>query len=405
MPYNFKSLGDRLPGADQRLELCHDSGKTTVWLELTNTDYITDGTSNNFVTVLIGAVRGGQGWVPIGFGDAARLRHKSIALGNSLGPKIAQFQRAICRSWQTSNLSSLAKGLTVGSDQSSPGFVMKALKTGFDAIGESLRTYSGPRITGFTVDEVVTYLTSRARMNGVEAMDGGLADFEKIAPAPGLTEDAPIVDGGDNRDIKYIKSRKPHGGRFPYTPQSVPVEFQRVIGYGFRGDSRPPSLVKSDGGFNPNFTRPSHIAEAAQKGTPPDSLNLETFIADQFMGGYISVTKSYAMAKAFATGQKGTTNTGPGWIYACFVEGGFLVPRKGTHHCTLPDGTKKTIKVPHNEQEISMPGLLDWEDVVACRKVDASGAYVGSVYLRSSFQKEDPKAYRQVWELLSGAPQ
>ena len=40
MTFNMRYLPGQLPDAAKRVELCHDQAKTTVWLELTNTDYI-----------------------------------------------------------------------------------------------------------------------------------------------------------------------------------------------------------------------------------------------------------------------------------------------------------------------------------------------------------------------------
>ena len=407
MTFNMRYLPGQLPDASKRVELCHDQAKTTVWLEFTNTDYIVDGSSNDFVTALIGAVPSGKGWAPIDFGDTARLRGKTYGLGNTLGSKVADFQRAICRSWTREDLSGLAKGLTFGHDKSSAAFVMKALKTGFDEIGVTFHAYSGLRMKGFTVDEVVTYMTNHAGWYLGGAVDGGLLDFEEKPAAPGMKEDR--ANTGDKRKLDYIKSGKKHGGRFAYaaeTAASVPTEFTRVIGYGYRGDSRPPSVIKSAGGFNSNYTRPDHAEKAQKQNKAQDqALNLESFLQDQFYGGYISVSKSYAVAKGFACGMGATTPPGPGWVYACFVEGGFIIPPSGKNTYTLQDGTKVTINIRFDEQEISMPGLLDWDDVVACRKVDANGFFDGNVFIRRSLLSDDPQAADKVWKQLSGESQ
>ena len=410
MPFNYRQLPGALPNAAGRVELCYDRAKTTVWLEFTNTDYIVGGSAGTLVTALIGAVRGARDWSPINFGDALRLKSHAVVLGNALGPNVAEFQRAICRSWSGTDLTGLAKGLTFGQDQSSAGFLMKALKTGFDAIGEAMHAYSGLRVKGFTVDEVVSYMTKRATAQGVSVVDGGLLDFQETPPAPGLNED--IAKQSDSRTLSYIKSGKKHGGRFAYsaeTDKTIPREFTRVIGYGFRGDSRPPSAIKSAGGFNPNYTRPDQIEKAKLDNAAQDqALNLESFLANQFYGGYISVTRSYAVAKGFATGMGGTTGgRGPGWVYACFVEGGFIIPPASLtpQTFTLQNGKKASLMIKYNEQEISMPGLLDWEDVVACRKVAKTGSFEGNVYIRRSLITDDFQAANKIWKQLSGETQ
>ena len=408
MPNNFRYFPGQLPDAAKRVELCHDLAKTTVWLELTNTDYILDCMNDTPVTVLIGAVPKGNDWAPIDFGDAARLRGRSFALGNMLGEDVANFQREICRSWTRKDLSGLAKGLTFGQDSSSAAFVMKALKTGFDAIGEPMSNYSGFRTKGFTVDEVVAYMTRRAPMKGGVVVDGGLLDFEEKAPAPGMKEDRAWLS--DGRILDYIPSAQAHGGRFAYTAETnaaIPIEFTRVIAYGYRGDSRPPSEVKSDGGFNSNYTRPAHIARARRENKPDDrAFDLPAFLKNQFYGGYISVSRSYAVAKWFACGKgKTTSGPGPGWVYACLAEGGFMIPPAGEKTYTLLNGDKVTIDIPNAEQEISMPGLLDWDDVVACRRVTEDGWFEGNVFIRRSLQNADPRAARKIWKQLSGKSQ
>ena len=197
----------------------------------------------------------------------------------------------------------------------------------------------------------------------------------------------------DARRIEPIASRKPHGGRFTYETDTSGVPFPRVLAYGFRGDSRPPSVLKNAGGFLPNYTRAAHI-EKNVNNRQDQALNLESFIANQEYGGYLSVTKSIAVAKAFAIGKGGTTPPGPGWVYACFAEGGFLLPAQGAHRW-----------VKFNEQEISVPGILDWDDIVGCRHVQKNGSFDGNVYLKAGLAQEDADACLEIWELLSGASQ
>ncbi|TCI00976.1 hypothetical protein EJV46_00530 [Roseococcus sp. SYP-B2431] len=407
MPYHAIRLGTALPGASRRVELCHDRAKTTVWLQLTNTEFIIGGASPVFVTALIGAIRTPTGWQPIDAGTAARLRDVTIAFGTKLGDRIDEFQRAITRDWSTfdgARASHWAKGLTVGHDMSNPSFVMKAIKTGFDAIGVSVSAYSGLRMKGFSVDDAIDYLQRRAAVAGVNVVDGALLDFEEIGPDPTLRVQEDKAYQSDPRMIPYVPAkRNGHGGHFSYPELTASVPFPRVLAYGFRGDSRLPSAIKNAGGFNPNYTRPDQIAKAAAQGNAQDrALNLPEFLANQFYGGYISVCKSYAVTKAFATGMGGTTPPGPGWVYACFVEGGFVIPPAGTIPATA---THPQIKIPYNEQEISMPGLLDWDDVVGCRRVSSNGRFEGNIFLRQTMAQQDPQAAVALWKLLSGETQ
>jgi len=394
-------LGAAFPGAQKRIEICHDRAMTTIWLELTNTEYIVNGgKSLRLVKVLIGAVQKGSNWVPIDRGSAARFRDVTIAMGTKLTHSTAKFQKAIIDHWKGFNSKQAkkwAKGTTFGTSFTSASFVMKALKTGFDAIGQPMSAYSGFRTADFTVADVLTYLKRRSAPVGAAIFDGGLLEFEEIGTAPGYEPPYPQDKAkvSDARVIPYIASAKAHThkGYFAYQNQTSGVPFQKVIAYGFRGDSRPPSGIKNAGGFLPNYTRPAHIEK--HKGLAQDqALNLQSFIANQEYGGYLSVTKSVAVAKAFATGLGGTTGRGAGWVYACFAEGGFHLPAQGAHPW-----------VKFNEQEISMPGILDWSDVVGCRHVQQDGNFDGNVYLKRTLFHEDPKAAVEIWELLSGLSQ
>lgn len=395
------TLGAALPGAEKRIELCHDRAKTTAWLQLTNSEYIINGLpSSRFVTVLIGAIKQGANWVPINPGTAARLRDVTIALGTNLALSTGKFQKAIIDHWKHFNsvqAKQWAKGTTFGTSLTSASFVMKALKTGFDAIGQPMAAYSGLRGADFTVEDVLTYLNKRSAPIDATVFDGGLLDFQEIGPMPGYEAPYPQDPAaqGDPRLIPYIASAKPlpHDPHFAYEAETGAVPFERVVGYGFRGDSRPPSAIKNAGGFLPNYTRPAHIDK--HKGKAQDqALNLESFIGNQEYGGYISVTKSVAVAKAFATGLGGTTDRNAGWVYACFVEGGFHLPKPGDHAWVI-----------YGEQEISMPGVLDWSDIVGCRHVRQDGGFEGNVYLKHSLAHHDPQAAVTIWELLSGRSQ
>ncbi|MEP9375854.1 hypothetical protein ABLE91_03995 [Aquabacter sp. CN5-332] len=148
------------------------------------------------------------------------------------------------------------------------------------------------------------------------------------------------------------------------------------------------------------------LGSSEDKPIPDDqALNLPRFINNQFYGGYCSVSKSYGVAKAFATNANGTVvDGGPrnaGWVYVCLVEGGFVIPAKGTVVTVGSD----TGAIPYNEQEISMPGILEWDDVVACRKVHRTGAFEGRIYIKQSLIMHDIYAAREIFFLLSGLSQ
>jgi hypothetical protein len=396
----YKQFTGTPPVASELVELCHNSSKTMVWLQLTNSDWIMGGNGGTFVRVYIGAYPDGRHWHAMD-AKAATWRDATHSFGNKLGPSkdVARFQRAITLDWKQFdgyNPGRWAKGLTFGTSISTAGFVMKALKTGFDAMGGGpLATYSGMRVKGFTVDDAIDYLARRAAQSGITVSYGGVADFEELAPDPAgqATEDPARTK--DPRNIPVIPSTRPHGGRYAYATETAHIRFPRVNAYGFRGDSRAPSAIKDAGGFNPNYTRPDHIAQNVGQ-AQDQALNIGSFLKNQNYGGYISVCKSYAITKGFASGMGGTTARGPGWVYACLVEGAFNIPPAGLHG---------GINVPYNEQELSMPGLIDWDDVMGYRKVDQTGVFEGNIFLRRIMRSQDPQAYKKIWDLLSGQSQ
>jgi len=418
-----------LPDANRRVELCYDREKKIVWLQI---NYIKGAF---FETGYIGAIpTASGGWTAIDLATVLRSRDNVLSFGTKLGEdieKIEKFQTAILCEWDAFNgarPARWAKGLTFGHDLSSPSFVIKAIKTGFDAIGVRVAAYDGLRTNGYTVEDTILYLQKRAAAAGIATRDSGLLDFKEIIPDSSLRVQEDRAKTGDKRDIPCIISKRRHGGRFAYAESTESIPFPRVNSYGFRGDNRAPSGIKNAGGFNPNYTRPAHIAEAKDKGIDAaiaeglareevmknarsldlpgfkNALDLPAYILAQQLGGYISVTRSYAVAKFFAAGMGGTTDQrGPGWVYACFVEGAFVLPPKGS---IIPaEGTRPEIKVPYNEQELAMPGVLDWEDVIGCRRVDANGVFTGNIFMRASMFQEDADSAIQIWKLLSGESQ
>ena len=57
------------------------------------------------------------------------------------------------------------------------------------------------------------------------------------------------------------------------------------------------------------------------------------------------------------------------------------------------------------EQEMTVAGMIDWEDVVACREVKKTGEFHGPVYMRRFLGRTDKAASMKIWKLLSGKSQ
>ncbi len=426
--YSDKVPGQQFPEVGELVRLGYDKSRKIAWLELRNTRLrTTSGDEEGVQRVLIGAVnKPPTGWEPIQLSDATGGQYASMTSIFSDPYEVLAFQRAILKSWTTlqtqfdfshGTVDHLAKGTMFGKSLTSASFVAKALKTGFEAIGKGVATWF--KLTNWSIDDLLAYANRRAPA----FRDFGLVDFKQFAPDPKYDAAAgdPMVSN-DGRNLRRIDSAIAASFKGPFTYEKELREvngiipFSRVIAYGFRGETRPPGTVKGAGGFLPNYTRPEHIGKHGAKlqdalgGHDMDALNdwmeaetgalnLQNFIKDQTFKGFVSTTKSVAVAKQFATTKwlpNGMMHRGQvdGWVYACLVVGAIELPPRFSHPW-----------VKFNEQELTMPGMLDWENVVACRRVLRTGKFEGPVYMRPALERKDPKAAKKIWKLLSGKSQ
>jgi hypothetical protein len=368
--------------------------------------------------VLVGAVERGA-WQAIGPGDTTGAKTVPIYFADD--SNVFAFQKAIVDSWSTFS-SQTASEFTKGwssraglKSLTSANFVVKALKTGFEAIGKYVSF--GNKLGAWTIDDLLRFAEPLKRP-GVKPV--GLAGFDAVLPNPyydGLTyaKEQPLDTNDDTRNIARIPSVKAtQAGNFSYAHElrNLPARFGRYVTYGFRGDTRDPVGLQQDK-FTPNYTRPKHIqAKAKAMGVAEkdvqqaEPMNLSRFLGNQSLGEFISTSKSVLIARLFATTTWPTHMpdyySTDGWVYACFVEGAIEIPPMGTY--TGQDGTTK-FNVPYNEQELSMPGMLDWDDVVACRRVLIDGRFTGPVYIHPALQDRDRTAAPIIYDLLSGKKQ
>ena len=217
------------------------------------------------------------------------------------------------------------------------------------------------------------------------------------------------------------------------------AELEWISAYTFRGDKRNPDQIKSASGFKPPSTRTDDayikgkVYESFKKylmarwqidlsKTPAldngdkflamvqgitnedestfyqymawrtivksEELHLGRMLADETLKGYISTSRAVAVAKGFA---------GTGWVYVLRLSNGIVVPAK--------DGDHPWTKI-FGEQEIAYPGGLGWDAVMGFRQVTQGKFAPGQpLYIRKSLQKEDPKTFDILYDLLSGKPQ
>ncbi len=206
----------------------------------------------------------------------------------------------------------------------------------------------------------------------------------------------------------------------------------RVQAYTFRGDTRPPREIKKAAGFLPPITRTdakymenviypqfskylqskmgtsisfADFQKCVNQSMDPglrkmfvyygiwraciehESLHLGRMLAEEALKGFISTSRATTVAKGFAKEN--------GWVYVLFVNGGFVVPKKGSHAWTAIFG----------EQEIAMPEPVPWEAIMGFRQTNAGKKFTGPIYLRDTFEASESEAAQKCYDLLSGKKQ
>jgi len=127
-------------------------------------------------------------------------------------------------------------------------------------------------------------------------------------------------------------------------------------------------------------------------------LHLGVYVAQQDYKGFISTTRSSAIAKRFANWYSATVECFT-YCYAVRCRGGFALP-------STADRSKRwvqTLTKLHNfvgyaEQEVAMPGAIWWEDVVGMRVIrcDEEGQFFsGPIFLQDALTKEYHKRKTQ----------
>ncbi len=98
--------------------------------------------------------------------------------------------------------------------------------------------------------------------------------------------------------------------------------------------------------------------------------------------GFISTTTNIFTAKSFS---------GNGTVYAMYQEGGYLLPDKLDDNYDLSTGGHMT---GFSENEIAVPGAVDWDDIVAY--LSFSGKNKDILMVRDGLKEIDKKAYDQI---------
>jgi hypothetical protein len=307
------------------------------------------------------------------------------------------------------------KGRTKGSAiETPPGLVLKALKTGFEILG--VKSDSGTRFSAYKVTDIEPYVRTHKTIaerifptgdfNWGEKVTASLFLFNrpifddrfiikayKVAPrSAAMDQEEPALYDADiqqkfnavttipasEADLmgkKEIELKTKDKEKYPGARNAKLI---RVTAYGFRADTRSPVQIRVDGGFTPNATRDDRrklaelpynerMAQTDGQGkskpviASPDSFldNLShqaTWGSDY--SGYVSFAKNPKKTLTFVPKKENST----AWIYvvkcrdAIDVAESFHQPR-------------------YNENEISVAGGVEWEDIVGWRRIEYRHGY------------------------------
>lgn len=215
------------------------------------------------------------------------------------------------------------------------------------------------------------------------------------------------------------------------TTGTLHIEIDRINCFGFRGDSRDLQQIKDGNGLLAGVTRTDPgVDKYKDRALVLDTLLLEgsareyldgildldimhlgKFTAEKDFKGYVSATKSTAIAKCFANYYEKVETDLTTYCYAVRCRGGFHLP---SH---VPTGVKKNwdtyLKLIHQfvtyaEQEVTVPGAIWWPDIVGMRVIQCNKDcqfFSGPVFLQDYLMGEDNDAFSALFELLSGKSQ
>jgi hypothetical protein len=385
--------------------ICMDDKRASVWLELTNYQHVLGHASAKAGAIgraYVGAVQAGNDWTLIAKAPKAKERH--LIEPTMPHDDVHEFHKAILAEWNKftpATAKEYAKGTTLGKSFTPASFVAKALKTGYEALKIKRDAYSGVKLGEWKPDDLLKYAERMKTAPPAPPKPGeprvDNLGFAELVPDPmwGGAKEATYA-GEIDKKFQPILSSRPHSGKFAYedlftqNPELKGYQgVKRIVAYGFRADNRPPEEIKKAGGMWPSYTRPDKQADAAAEADPAkrakwesDILNLREHVSDEFLKGFVSTSKSVGAAKFFVQED--------GYIYAVLAEGAFEVPPGSLHE---------------NEQELAMPGGLDWDDIVGFRRAGKGFAkkLKGLLYLKpAALQGEKPVVATAVVAALSG---
>jgi hypothetical protein len=228
-------------------------------------------------------------------------------------------------------------------------------------------------------------------------------------------------------------------------PGYLHCHLARICCFGFRGDTRPLQEIKRAGGLLPGTTRKDPgVAQFQEQQNALDALTkyykeqyekyrreepkcefnkyldqdkvkellnlynqaivsthalqLREYVRKEDFKGYLSTSKSTAIAKQFVNAGDADPGDVTAYCYALRCRGGFyLPPATGKFDKYNPGELEEELQKTHNfnkfaEQEVAVAGAIWWEDVVGVRtvKTNKDGQFFsGPVFLRDALNQDD----------------
>jgi len=187
-----------------------------------------------------------------------------------------------------------------------------------------------------------------------------------------------------------------------------PEATRRVSGFVFVGRKQPPAALAQAGGIRSNLfsqkrpgrDRPEFLALMEQGGDLDTAFNLSWHIRGGLgVTGFVSLSRSVNVARFYclnigAVGKEADE----GYVYVARVSE------------ALDAGQRRLASMWTREQEVAVPGLVPWGQVVAYRKFvrhpgppDHPGPpeFTGPIHVRSGLKALEPRAHDRILQALS----
>lgn len=319
------------------------------------------------------------------------------------------------------------KGLSIGRSKSTFSFFMKGIKDTYDALGFYRSTYRGLRLHNFGFNDLLSYVRKlrEAYPKSLQIDYDLVPGFKKLSarqlrgPSEPPPYTIPMSDGAFKGIpapyLRIIKETMAHwvdkNQRMPMRSKQGKVQPSKVFSsgfvrgttdepvivheYGFRGDGRSPLVVLTSGGLHPNAIR-HYESQRDQTKFEKYRRELERRAKDRYadlqnphfdpwlhqhnydaISVFLSVSRSPDVALSFIN-----MGGGNGHIYVIRAVG--AIDQEATFRRVQYGG----------ERELSLPGGVDWQEIIAARPV------VNGVPLDYCYYNTNNK-----WRLKEKAPQ